>query len=140
MARAQAREAEAERDRAVIDRMPNYAANPSAAGGSGPALQGGFNVIRPPNGMGSAQITIRNEAAEPLRFIAFRSVGASRWRNNQLSYTLNPGEEYTVTGIAPSTYELRVETSRGYKEWRPLRVGAGGVYTLVVTTQNWYQL
>ncbi|MCB9601461.1 MAG: hypothetical protein H6720_14150 [Sandaracinus sp.] len=45
-----------------------------------------------------------------------------------------------MTGIAPGTYELRVETHNAYKEWRPLQVGAGGVYTLVVTTQGWFRL
>lgn len=140
VAQAHAREAEAEREQAAIERMPVPAPSPAVAGGSGSALQAGFNVVRAPNGMGAAQITIRNEGADPLRFVAFRSSGAGQWRANQLSYTVTPGQEYTVTGIAPGTYELRVETHNAYKEWRPLQVGAGGVYTLVVTTQGWFRL
>ncbi len=141
LAYADQRRAEADRDRMALARLPATAPNPVGGQTGQPApAAAGFSVVQEPNGLGAARVEIIHQGASPLHRLAFRSYGSREWRANQLSRTMQPGDSYTVNGIQPGTYELRVETLRGYKEWRPLRLGAGGVYRLVITTQGWFAL
>ncbi len=104
-----------------------------------PALRPGFTVTRPPNHLGAATLVIVNRSAEPLHRIALRSSRSRTWRPNQLQRTLVVGGVYTVHGIRPGSWELRVEDLAAYKEWHDLRFEGGGEYTLVVTSEGWYR-
>jgi hypothetical protein len=138
-ANQQAEEAALERER--LRTIPSYAAQPAYGAQPGyvaaGSLRPGFNVTRPPNGLGELSLVVINQSAEALHGLTLRTRGAPAWLPNQLSRTIEPGQTYTLTGISAGYWEVRVQTLRAFKEWHDLQFGAGGEYTVLVTTDGW---
>jgi hypothetical protein len=138
-ANQQAEQAALERER--LRSTPTYGSGPAYGSGPGyvaaPGLRPGFNITRPPNGLGELSLVVVNQSAEALYALTLRPTGASSWLQNQLGQTIEPGQTYTLTGISAGSWQVRVQTLSAYKEWHDLTFGAGGEYTVLVTTDGW---
>ncbi len=66
---------------------------------------GGGDIDNPPNDTGA--LVFYNDTSFPISSLYLTPANASSWGDDQLDYELQPGENYSLTGIAAGYYDVK---------------------------------
>lgn len=89
--------------------------------------------------VGSAELVLVNESAEPIFFIQMSPSADPGWGEDLLGEeVLLVGQSFRITGLARGMWDIRVVDSSGNKkEMYRQEIGANGTYTLTIDSYGW---
>lgn len=84
-------------------------------------------------------VIINNISAEPIHYIYMSPSTQDTWGDDLLgqSTVLNVGEQFTITGVVPGQWDIKVQDASGNCKILMQQSLTDGAYTLDVTSSDW---
>ena len=96
--------------------------------------------VQPAQTTGTATLIINNLSAEPIHYIYMSLSADTNWGHDLLGQTtvLEPGAAFTLTGIVPGTWDVKVVDRTGNCKVIQGQPFGTGTYTLDVDSLDWF--
>lgn len=96
-------------------------------------VQDGVTTVLGMKDTGNGAVAVINNSGFTIRGLYLTPANASTWGPNQADLPLYAGQSFTLTGVAPGTYDLRVVFSSGsLVDYKGFSVTSGTVFTIQV--------
>ena len=96
-------------------------------------IQDGVTTVLGMKDTGNGAVAVFNNSGLTIRELYLTPANASTWGPNQADLPLYSGQSFTLTGVAPGTYDLRAVFSGGsLADFKGFSVTSGTVFTIQV--------